>query len=61
MFCALISLPYVKSSIYSMADNNSNTSSNSSESDRKLPDFCTLKRVNMEPRKKVRDKNYAQY
>ena len=44
-----------------MADNNSNTSSDNSEPERELPGFSTLKSSEMEPRKKVSDKNYAQY
>ena len=44
-----------------MADNNSNTSSDNSEPERELPGFSTLKPFEMEPRKKVGDKNYAQY
>ena len=57
MFCALVLLPYVKSSIYSIADNNSNnTSSDNSERETELPDFSILKPFNMEPRKKVIDK-----
>ena len=61
MFCALILLCYVKNSIYSMADNNFNTSSDNSESEKELPDFSTLKPFDMEPRKKVSNKNYTQY
>ena len=53
MFCALILLPYVKNRIYNMTDNNSNTSSDNSESEIKLPDFWTLEPLGMEPRKKV--------
>ena len=45
-------LPYAKNSIYSMADNNSNASSNNSESETELPGFSTLKPFDMEPRKK---------
>ena len=47
----LILLPYVKSSIYNMVDNNSNTSDNS-EPDTELTEFIILKPFNMEPRKK---------
>ena len=36
-----------------MADNNSNTSSNNSESETKLSDFGTLKIFDMRPRKSV--------
>ena len=46
MLCALILLPYVKNRIYSMTDNNSNTSST------ELSDLCTLKPFDMEPRRK---------
>ena len=61
MFCALVLLPYVKSSIYSIADNNSNnTSLDNSEPETELPDFSILKPFNMEPRKKVIDKNNSQ-
>ena len=61
MFCTLILLSYVKNSIYCMADNNCNTSSDNSESKTELPDFSTLKPFDMEPMKKVSDKNYTQY
>ena len=44
-----------------MADNNFNTSSDNSESEKELPDFSTLKPFDMEPRKKVSNKNYTQY
>ena len=55
MFCALILLTYVKSSIYSMVDNNninnnnSSTSSDNSELETELPDFSILKPFKMEP------------
>ena len=42
-----------------MIDNNSNTSFSNSESERKLPDFNTLKPFDMEPREKVSGKNYT--
>ena len=48
MFCALMFLSYVKSSISSMINNDSNTSSDNSELERKLPDFNILKRFKME-------------
>ena len=51
MFCALILLPYIKSSIYSMADNNYNNSSHNSEFETELPNFSTLKLFDMEPKK----------
>ena len=57
MFCALISLQFVKSSVYNMA-NNSNNSSDNSESETELPDLSTLKPFEMEPRKNVNSKNY---
>ena len=41
-----------------MADNNSNTPSNS-ESETILSDFSTLKTLDMMPRKKVSYKNYT--
>ena len=44
-----------------MVDKNSNTSSNNFESERELPDFSTLKPFDMEPRKKVNNRNYTQY
>ena len=44
-----------------MADNSSNTLFNNSESEIELPDFITLKPFNIDPRKKVSDKNYAEY
>ena len=44
-----------------MADNNSNTSCENSESKTALPDFSTLKPFNMELRKTVSDKNCTQY
>ena len=44
-----------------MADNNSNTSSDNSESETELPDLSTLKPFDMEPRKKASDENYAEY
>ena len=54
MFCALVLLPYVKSSIYNIADNNSNnTSLDNSEPATELPDFSILKPFNVEPRKKA--------
>ena len=59
MFCALILLPCVKSCVYSMADDNSNASSNNSEPETQLPDFITKKLSEMEPRRKVSEKNYA--
>ena len=59
MSCALILLPYVKNSIYSMADNNSNTSSDNSKPEPELPGFSILEPFNMEPRKKVSDKSYT--
>ena len=62
MFCALILLPYVKNSIYSMADNNSTVSSENSDPDTELPEFSILKLFNMKPKeKKVCNKNYTQY
>ena len=48
MFCALMFLSYVKSSISSMINNDSNTSSDNSELERKLPDFNILKPFKME-------------
>ena len=50
-----------KQHLHSMADNNSNTSSDNSEPDAELPDFSIPKPFNMEPRKKVSNKNYTQY
>ena len=44
-----------------MAQNNPNTSSDNSKSEVELPDFSTLKPFDMKPRKKVNDKNYAEY
>ena len=44
-----------------MNDNNANTSSDNSGSGTELPDFNNLKPFDMEPRKKVSDKNYAEY
>ena len=61
MFCPLILLPYVKSSIYSIADDNSSTSFDNNESEAVLSDLSTLKPSNMEPRVSIIDKNYAQY
>ena len=61
MFCNSILLPYVKNSIYNIADNNSNSSSNNSESDTELPDFSTSKPFDMEPRKKVIKKYIKSY
>ena len=62
MFCALILLPYVKNSIYSMADNNSTVSSENSDPDTELPEFSVLKLFDMKPKeKKVSNKNYTQY
>ena len=48
-------LPYVKSTIYHMADNNSNTSFDNSKAVKELSDFSILKLSNMEPSKKVSD------
>ena len=42
-----------------MADDNSNASSNNSEPETQLPDFITKKFSEMEPRRKVSEKNYA--
>ena len=44
-----------------MADNNSNTFSDNSEPETELPGFSILKAFNMEPSKKINDKNYSQY
>lgn len=43
-----------------MTDNNLNTSSNNPQSETELPGFSTLKPFDMDPRKKVNDKNYIQ-
>ena len=44
-----------------MTDNNFHSFSHNSESETELPDFSTLKSFDMEPRKKVSNKNYTQY
>ena len=44
-----------------MADNNTNTSSGNSEFETELPEFSTLKSFDIEPRKKVSDKNHTQH
>ena len=44
-----------------MADNNFNTSPNSSEPETELPDFNTLKPFKMEPSKIFSDKNYTEF
>ena len=44
-----------------MVDNKYNTSSDNSESVTELSDFSTLKPFDMDPTKKVNDKNYTQY
>ena len=56
MLCSLILLPCVKSSVYSMADDNSNASSNNSEPETQLPDFIIKKLSEMQPRRKVSEK-----
>ena len=61
MFCALILLSYVKSSIYNTVDIKYKTSSDNPESVTELSDFSTLKSFDMDPTKKVSDKNYTQY
>ena len=57
----MILIAYINNSIYSMADNNSNTSFNNSESETELPNISTLKPFDMEPRKKVSDEHHAEY
>ena len=59
MFSASILSPDVKNSIYSVAGDNSNTSTDSPESEADLPDFSTLRPFDMDPRKKVSNKNYT--
>ena len=44
-----------------MTDNNFNTSLDNSEPETEFSDFSILKPFNMEPKKKVIDKNYSQY
>ena len=44
-----------------MADNNSNTSFNNSESETELLNISTQKPFDMEPRKKVSDEHHAEY
>ena len=50
-----------KNRVCHISDNNSNTSSDNSESEAELPDFSTLKPIDMEPRKKVSDENCTEY